>query len=339
MSDDKKGSPLASPPADVQPHPEIENDHLLTLQTAKAELVQQRDALLAKRTDLVAGIERLQQTWEQYQTTSRQNETKKKLEYYLRQNDYEHEKRLAGEDEVASFVLDNMHVLPSSDWLKRMDLIGRFYPHMKIVGALLNNIHDPDGRLLTEISFVLQARGLPSLHIVLSVRDEKVVAIKILQSEKTSLVLNRISPSYAQILTSEYAHLGKIDILVYSYHSLATMQARRISTLLKILQQYAQNRLRPGAEWEADPFDSLKTIPYVEFEFIHSKTSASFLVRLYWKLVLNESSLGHVSSELEFTAIRKETQEVVRGANNAFLNLLPEYGVCKAFELIIKNIF
>lgn len=339
MSDNIPGSPQALPPAAMLPNAETDNESLLSLQTAKAELVQQRDTLLAKRNDLSVAIERLQGTWDSYQTQSRQYETKKKLEYYLHQNDHEQEKRLAGEDEVALFVLENMHVLPSSDWLRRMDLVGRFYPHMEISHTLLKNIHDSENRLNTEIQFRLLARGLPILRVLLTVRDEKVAKLEILQSKKATLLLHKVSPSFARILETDYVPNGKVDLLVYGYHSLASIQEKRVSILSKLLHQYSQNLTRPGAEWDADPFDSLQAIPYVEFQFTHSKTNEPYLVRLYWHLVLNEPFMGQVESELEFATIQKNNQAVLEGASGAFLNLVPDYGVCKAFELIVSNIF
>ncbi|KAF3987403.1 hypothetical protein FT663_03964 [Candidozyma haemuli var. vulneris] len=339
MADETPASTSGSPPQTNLPNPETENDTLLSLQTAKAELVQQRDTLLAKKSDLSAAIERLQSTWDSYQTQSRQYETKKKLEYYLHQNDHEQEKRLAAEDEVASFVLDNMHVLPSSDWSKRMDLVGRFYPHVRIHHTMSKNVHNEQDQLITEIQFRLSAHGLPTLHVLLYVRDEKVVKLDILQSKKASIVLHKISPSFGQTLALNYLPQGKVDLLVYGYHSLASMQEKRVSILSNLLHQYPTNRVRPGADWDTDPFDSLSALPYIEFEFVHSKTSEPYSVRLYWHLVLNEHSMGQVDSELEFATIQKNNQTVLDGASAAFLNLVPEYGVCKSFELMVSNIF
>lgn len=339
MSDYDPGSVHGLPPAAELPNLEAANDTLLSLQTAKAELVQQRDTLLAKKTDLSSAIDRLQLTWDSYQNQSRQYETKKKLEYYLHQNDHEQEKRLAEEDEVALFVLENMHVLPSSDWLKRMDLVGRFYPHMKISHAQLKNVHDREGQLNTEIQFRLLAQALPALNVELSIRSEKVVSLKILQSKKATLLFHKVSPSFARIVETDYVPNGKIDLLVYGYHSLATMQEKRVSILLKLLHQYSQSLIRPGAEWDSDPYASLQSIPYVEFEFTHLQTGEVYLVRLYWHLVLNEPFMGQIESELEFATMQRNNRNVLKGANGAFLNLVPDYGVCKAFELMVSNIF
>lgn len=336
MAEEPPASPAGSPPEQPQ---QLEQESLLSLQTTKAELIQQRDALLAKKNDLHSAIERLQSSWDSYQAQSKQYDTKKKLEYYLRQNDQEYEKRLAGEDEVASFVLENMHVLPSSNWGRRMDVVGILYPHMRIHNALLKNVHDTDNKLVTQITFTLLAKGLPSLNVELTVWDEKVIKLDILQSKKATIVLHKTSPTFANILTEMYVKDCKVDLIVYGYHSLASMQAKRVSIFLSLLRQFSGNRIRPGAMWENDPFDSLRAIPYIEFEFVHSKTAEPYIVRLYWHLALRNHFLARIDSELDFAVIRKSDQSVLGGASTAFLNLVAEYGVCKSFELMVSNLF
>lgn len=304
-------------------------DNLLALQTTKVELLQHRDALATKRLELKENIDRMNLTLAHYKQQHHQYETKQKLESYLQQNDHEYSK-LSAPDDGASFVLDNLHVLPSGDWPLRMRLVARFYPHMEIADCTATSIHE-NGELFTVMGYTVSARGLPALNVRVVIKNETVRRVELGQSEKALLMLQKVSPSYARILETNYRRLGKPDLLMYSYHSLARLRNKRVTVLLEILSEYLGQVTRPSG-WQVDPLLALQTVEYVEFAF------HQFKVRLYWSLVLENSVLGEVESHLKFVVIRGDGS-VLDGTNAVFLGLVQEHGVVRAFRLMVRNMW
>ncbi|SGZ51267.1 CIC11C00000004954 [Sungouiella intermedia] len=244
-------------------------DRLLVLQTRKVELIQQRDALLARKQELADSIDRLNITLDDYQQQHHQYETRKKLEYYLHQNDHEYAK-LAASDGAASFVIDNLNVLPSSDWPLRLHLVKEFYPHMTILDC---DSYTESGQL-----------------------------------GKGGISLQKISPTFHKTVKRNYIPRKKIDLLMHSYHSLAQLEQKRVAALSEILSTYSDLVLRPAHDWIDDPFSTLVTLPYVELDL--SLKGPRFTIRLYWTLCLNNSITGSLESELEIAIIGEETTVV-----------------------------
>ncbi|SGZ50810.1 CIC11C00000002528 [Sungouiella intermedia] len=309
-------------------------DRLLVLQTRKVELIQQRDALLARKQELADSIDRLNITLDDYQQQHHQYETRKKLEYYLHQNDHEYAK-LAASDGAASFVIDNLNVLPSSDWPLRLHLVKEFYPHMTISDCDSYTEYDSD-KLLTVKVYSVAAKGLPTLQVKLFVLKEAVYRIEVVNWEKVAFSLQKISPTFHKTVKRNYIPRKKIDLIMYSYHSLAQLEQKRVAALSEILSTYSDLVLRPAHDWINDPFSTLVTLPYVELDL--SLKGPRFTVRLYWTLCLNNSITGSLESELEIAIIGEETT-VVANANEVFLRLIPQHGVVGAFKVMLVNIF
>lgn len=300
-----------------------EHDELLTLQTQKVDLVQQRDALAAKRLEIKENIDRLNLTLAHYKLQHHQYETRQKLEYYLQQNDHEYSK-LAAPDAAAGFVLENLHVLPSRDWNLRMLLIGRLLPCLEVRDSVQAQVYE-NGALVAKTTYTAAAKDVPSLHITVYAENEAVKRVEV--DERASLLLHKISSTYGRSLKN-YTRQGKIDLLMYSYHSLAQQQQRRISILQRLMTEYEEKVLYPKDTSSL----ALRTAQYVELLF------STFTVRLYWGLVLEDSIVGEVESKLELVVMNGDGL-VLNGVNNVFLGLVAEHGVFGAFQLMVRNMF
>lgn len=308
-------------------------DKLLVLQTRKVELIQQRDALLARKQELADSIDRLNSTLEDYQSQHHQYETRKQLEYYLQQNDQEYGILAAADD--SNFVRDNLNVLPSSDWPLRLHLVKEFYPHIIISDCETHTEYDND-ILLTVMIYTVSAKGLPTLHIKLSVFNESVHRVEISNWDKVAFSLQKVSSTFFSTLKKNYIPRKKIDLIMYGFHSLARLEQKRVTALSEILTKYADLVLRPAHDWKDDPVSALATLPYIELG-LRSQNSP-FTVRFYWTLTLKNAITGSVESELEI-AIIGENSAVVANANTVFLGLVPQHGVVTAFQVMLINIF
>lgn len=335
-------SPLPPLPPQ-QPDPAGENaapesqfvaDQLLVLHTRKVELLQQVESLQTRKAELLDATARLRATLDDYHRQHRHYETREKLEYYLHQNDYEYS-RLSAPDAAAGFVLENVNVLPSSDWPLRLALAREFYPHMEVGDLTSSQVHEND-TLVSVMAWSVAAKGVPALQIKLYVRDESVVRLEVANWASVDWLLRKLSPTFHRTLKQNYLPRGKADLLMYGYHALARLQSRRISALSNVLTAYKDLVSRPSHDWSQDAYASLAGLPYIELDL--RPKGKSFSVRLSWNLCLNDPITALVESEIEFAIIGDQTA-VIDNANSVFLSLVPQHGVEKAFDVMLSNIF
>lgn len=317
-----------------EPSPQEEADTLLTLQTRRVELLGQRDELAQKRLQLKESIDRLNLTLDNYKDQQAQYETKQKLEFYLHQNDHEF-LQLSAPDDAAQFVLDNLDVLPSSDWTKRLELVNMFYPNMQVTDLDVLTSHEDD-LLVTTFEYVLAAKGLPSLNVKVVVRDETVLRVELGDFARTEHLLQKISPSYCKTLAANYRRHGKIDLVMHSFHNLATLQQRRIACFAEILRSWSAHVSRPGPTWTQDAHAALLALPYIELAI--SKDGTGFKVRLHWDLAIDNAATGTVQSQLRFAVVRADGT-FLDDAQRVFMTLVPQHGVVKAFLFMLANVF
>lgn len=314
--------------------PQEDVDTLMEFQNKKVELSRHRDELAQKRLDLKEAIDRMTATLAHYKEQQRQYETKQKLDFYLHQNDHEYLK-LSAPDDAATFVLENLDVLPSRDWRLRMELVGKFYPYMSISDTENSTVFE-DNTLANVYEFVLSAEGLPSLKVKLVSRNETVVRLEIIDFARAEAILLKISPSYTRTLRTNYVRLSKVDLLFYSYHCLAKLQKRRIACFLEILHSWPAQVSRPASSWEQDPVSSLLSLPYIELTF--EKDGKTSKVRLTWDIVVSYSATGHLESELSFGIINGDGS-FLENSKDVFLALVPRHGVVKAFLFMLDYLF
>lgn len=335
MNDDSKPLDDVHSPESIPDTPGVELDDILFLQTKKAELVQERDALAQKRLELKQSIDRLSINLSHYKKQQLQYETRQKLEYYLHQNDHEYAK-LTQPDEAASFILKNLNVLPTTDVNLRMKLIDKFYPCISVSQDSVMTIHEGE-ELFSIITFQLSANGLPPLKIRLFIKNDTVDRIELLEYSDVAYLFHKISHSFCTVLTENYCRLNKIDLVMYSYHSLAQLQQKRIKSLSQILEKYASLVTRP-VYWESDPTSSLMSLKYIELTVTEPKKNEIFKVRLQWDLVLVNTATGETESQLLFT-IQKVNSAPLKNTNDVFLSLVMDHGIIDAFSLMLLNLF
>lgn len=316
-----------SPPVPVVDD-QAPGEDLLLLQTRKAKLVQARDSLLERRDDLKESVDRLRETLQHYKQQSRQYDVKQKLEHFLHQSDLD--KAHTGEDGLA-FILENLSVLPSTNWTERLELVTRFTPFIKFKSISSSAVYDGDV-LLRVIKFTCEAETLPSFEIELSVREEQIVTLQIPNFSLVEPVLSRISLSFTRVVKHNFVPHRKIDLLIYSYHSLARLQHIRVSTFAEILKESSMVVVRP-LEWKEHE-SVLQTTPYVEMKIQRGDSDCH--VRLDWSLSLEDVVVGNVDSRVRLTIFKGE--HVFPNVDELFQSLITLHGVLKAVSIMIRNV-
>ncbi|GEQ71409.1 hypothetical protein JCM33374_g5092 [Metschnikowia sp. JCM 33374] len=335
MNNDSNPLENISSPTSIPDTPACDVDDILTLQTRKAELVQERDALAQKRIELKQTIERLSISLSHYKKQQLQYETKQKLEYYLHQNDHECAK-LSRPDNAASFVLKNLNVLPTTDVNLRMKLIDRFYPTMIVSHESVSTIYEGE-ELFTVINFHVCADGIPPLKIRLFIKDDTVHRVELLEYDQVAHLFEKISSSFCNTLIRNYCRLNKIDLILYSYHSLSQLQQIRIASLSHILQKYSEFVTRP-VSWTSDSNSFLMSLSYIELTITEKLKNEKFKIKLQWNIVFENTAIGEVESQLIFS-VQKDNACPLNDANDVFLTLVSEHGIVNAFSLMLLNLF
>lgn len=317
---------------DSPPEPVLDEhaagEDLLLLQTRKAKLVQARDSLLERRDDLKESVDRLRETLQHYKQQSREYDVKQKLEHFLHQSDLD--KAHTGEDGLA-FILENLSVLPSTNWTERLELVTRFTPYIKFKSISSSAVHDGDV-LLRVIKFTCEAETLPSIEIELNVRKEKILTLQITNFSLVEPVLSRISPSFTRVVQHNFVPHRKVDLLLYSYHSLARLQHIRVSTFAEILKEPAMTVVRP-LDWK-EHASVLQTTPYVELKTQRGDSNCH--VRVDWALALDDVVVGNVDSRVRLTIFKGD--HVFPNADELFQTLVTLHGVSKAVSIMIRNV-
>lgn len=325
-----------SPDSSMESASDSEFDKLIGLQTRKSELMKERDLLLRKKLDLQEDIRRLSERLASHNQQKLQFVAKKKLEFYLHQNDHENS-RLSALDQAASFILDNLNVFSSSDWSARRKLIGKFYPHVSI-SKYNNLIIFEKGLKSNSIEFVLEGYGMPLFEISVRVSDEVVTDLIITNWSSVSFLLHEICPTYQETLDQFYIRHRKLDLLFYSYHCLSRVQYQKIGTFWKIVHQYP-TFARSSSEAAKMDIEFLKNLMCQRFiDMTIESSGRSFLIRLEWTPMLPDSSSGEIESDIRFIILSSQSRISIN-TTEVFLRLVREYGVSKAFNLMLFNLF
>lgn len=325
-----------SPASSIDANSDTEFDKLIEHQTRKSELIKKRDALARKRLQLKEETNRLNAILSKHKQHKLQQETKKKLEFFLHQNDHESIK-LSAPDQAANFVLDNLDILPSFDYNLRRGLSGKFYPNMR-VDDIKTCSEFLNGARIHLLSFTVAGDGLPNMKIEMKVCDEIVIDLAVKNYDQISSNLQRISQSYQKGLLLDYIAGRKLDLIMSSYNSLAYIQNERVSVFYAIARRYKMYVTHPPSalRWQDDPLTCFLCLPFIQLTV--ESNERQYNVKLHWSLILAKPSIGKIDSKVRITVLN-EQHEPLEGANELFLRLLSEYGPEKAFHLILNNLF
>ncbi|RKP32401.1 hypothetical protein METBISCDRAFT_21389 [Metschnikowia bicuspidata] len=321
-----------SPASSIGISSDNEFEQLLEHQTRKSELVKKRDFLAKKRLQLKEECENLGAQLGSLQEQKRQQETRKKLEFYLHQNEHEFT-RLSAPENSANFVLEILRVLPSADCPLRRRYMRRLHPHFRIdayssVQGATANSHS--------INFTIAAADVPPFAVKVAVCDQTVENLTIVNWDDIAPTLQSVCPAYRQCVKDVYLFRCQLDLLVCSYQSLSNVQHEKVAVFRDILAKYASYVSYPTSSGNAVAAASFLVLPYVQLTIEHHKTP--LLVRLSWKIVLRQQHLGVLDSKIDFSLLT-HTHEPLPHAPDVFATLRESFGVVQAFSLMLYNVF
>lgn len=324
-----------SPASSIETSSEDDFDKLIEIQARKSELYKKREALLHNQTQLRNDCEKFKALLSTYREQKLQQETKKKLEFFLHQNDHEYLK-LSAPDKAASFVLENLGTLPSNNWDLRRQFTQKLYPHMEVEAcSTATKFTTSESEL--EFHFTLKGVRLPGMNITVCVSDEEITSLTISNWEKISATFTSLCDSFGDCVVRDYVPHCKLDLLVFSYQSLSEIQYKRVSALKAILIEFEPHVSHPLPKVikEKNLEDFLLCIPYIQLT-IKSRTKLLF-VRLHWGIRLIRKELGEFESDINFSVLNEDLEHI-RVSNDAFKRLLRTYGVVEAFRLMVFNL-
>lgn len=325
-----------SPDSSIESASDSEVDKLIGLQTRKSDLMKAKDLLIQKKLDLLENIRRLKERLATHERQKLQLEAKKKLEFFLHQNDHETSK-LSAPDQASNFVIENLNIFVSSEWSSRRKIIGKLYPFISISNYASKRKFE-NGVRSHSIQFILDGYGMPLLAISVEVLNETVTDLVISNWNSVSSLLHLISPTYKEVLEHFYVRLHKLDMLFYSYHCLSRIQHQKISVFWKILEQYPElvSHMSGFSKVNLSCIKSIMCYSYIEMVIERSKKE--FLIRLEWVPILRDHDFGELESDIRFLIFTPKRQ-IISNAEKVFLSLVRDYGVYKAFSLMLFNLF
>lgn len=353
------------------PDAKIEDlEKLLGQQSMKIDLSNERNDLLKKRSTLKTSVDELRIKVKHLQSLNERQNQKARLGKLLEKNDARFlEKQRPKTDsapetqEDNDYILKNLHVLPSNDWIKRLDLVKKFYTYMEIEKAeLMTSYDDKSGALIRTIKFIARSPFLFILPITVMINstDESIIQIKIPNANDkdgiiTSFLL--LSPSFTRTFIQNYILCKKLDLVMYSLNSLSIALHKRISAFYKIIRNFRQyvssgsyiDDLLKDQDTENQNvvFAILKTVDNINFNVpIDEKPNCQFKMTLLWEIILPNSINGDCKGDVKIFLEEYKLQEdgqtssrVIEGANSLFLRLSKEYGIFNAVCILFNNVF
>lgn len=350
-------------------------EKLLSRQSIKLNLSNERNELVKKRSSLKTSIDELKHKVKHLQDLKKKQIRSNKIGQLLEENsnrfiETEIPKKVPvsmDKDDSAS-ILKNLHVLPSTDWLERLSLVRKFYPHLEIDKVEADTSYDVNKNSFTRtISYIVVSPLLFRLPITININspDESVSSIHIPDSVgKDGLMTNFImlSPSFAKVLILNYILNQKVDLMMFSLNSLSMVIHDRISTMYKLIRTFSKyistksslDDLTKEKEVSQHKINSiLKNVDNLQFIIpIEESNTHHFIINLHWEVVLTDTINGECVSRLKLFLIKDVIPNlekknihnstspcIIRGTNSLFTGLSKEYGVYNAVSIVFKNIF
>lgn len=351
-----------------------ELEKLLNQQSIKLDLSNERNDLIKKRTSLKSSVEELRVKVKYLQNMSEKQRQKDRLGKLLEHNDkrfIESQKpstvEASADQDDNEYILKNLHVLPSNDWIKRLNMAKKFYPYLEINEAQNTTLYDDKkSTFVRTISYTVISPYLFCLPIEVSINssDESIMSIAIANDNNKEGIMTNfslLSPSFTKVLVQNYILNAKIDLVMYSLNSLSIAIHKRILTLYKLIRKYRQY-IKSGSyiddllkeqeiEDDATIFSILKSVNNVEFKLpVNGTSNDHFVIKFQWEIVITNSVNAECASDpkifltkdrdihtIEEKILRSSC--AVQGANSLFLRLSKEYGIYNAVCILFNNVF
>ncbi|EGW33208.1 uncharacterized protein SPAPADRAFT_60537 [Spathaspora passalidarum NRRL Y-27907] len=330
--------------------PEDATVELIKLQGSKIELIEQRDNLVKQRSEINSKVEDARLRLRFLKERQTRNAARKRMDELLKENTHEYHRAINTRNrEQEDYVSKSLNVYPSTDWDKRLDQLRMFTPHLELEKLDTANYYNDDNRMMRTIQYTVVSPLLFKIPLRVDVdyADDSVVNIQFGKLDTPPmLIITSLSPSLAKALLQNYIPNKKINLVMYSLNSLSILVHRRISTMYKIIRKYRslindQSILRDLlAEQECDDnltlFAIMKSLDRIQLE-INNKHK----VTLTWSIILKDTITGNCNSQLNLyvTDVHNKHHENYHSLNEAFQNLVKQYGVQKALENLLKNAF
>jgi len=357
------------------PDDKIEDlEKLLNQQSIKLDLSNERNELIKKRTSLKSSIEELRVKVKYLHNTNEKQRQKERLGKLLEQNDQvfiESQKPKAVEAPVDQddneYLLKNLHVLPSSDWIKRLNMAKKFCPYLEISEAQNKTFYnDRTNTFIRSIKFTVSSPYLFRLPIEVSINssDETILSISIPNDDnKEGIVTNfsLLSLSFTRVMIQNYILNRKVDLVMYGLNSLSISIRKRISILYKLLRKFRLyiksdsyiGDLIQEKEIEDDAiiFSILKSVDNIEFTIpVNNYSKDYFTIKLQWEIVIANSVSADCASDTRVFITKdkdihtasgtlSKSSFAIKDANSLFLRLSREYGTFNAVCILLDNIF
>lgn len=346
------------------------NDDLVEQQRLKLELIGRRNELSKSRTTLKENNETLKSRVNELEIAiSRQvQDTKlagilaKNSDNFLKRHYKTEDSRKEAED--ADLIVNNLNVLPSSNWSERIEMMKFFYDYLDVEDVSSRLFFDPGtNEYYRMVVFKATSSELFRLSMALKVRsyDESVDSISIQKNERDKQVLNlfMLSLSYTRTLMRNYLARNKIDLVIFSLNSCASVIHQRIGTFLALMKMFPTFTNPKRYLGEAiDKFNDvdenivrlLKTRDTLEFNVESPKRSQfRFTVNLQWEVAVGDVVTGKCVSDVRLLIAREdinsakevstEPSHTMNSVTSLFLDLVKDYGVVHAVCIIFNNVF
>lgn len=328
-------SPRSSNDVSDSPTPESTNvKELLEAQSEKLRVTTQRDGLLAKRATLKEEIEALRIRAGRLLRQQKQSNAQKQLEQALERNDHRNNTIQSPSlpetvEDDASEIIRKLNVLPSEDWNERLVYIRKLCPYMTLKTATTTTVENVRIIHYTVAAQVEQEKlFLLEVEVKVSSLNDSVVSIVLPNRETQLLPISLISQSYCTILINNYIPNKKLNLLMYSFNSLAEMVHTRMISFLKIKEDY------PDLISQSKSNTITRTTNVLELEV--KKDDEIHIIRLHWDLVLNEYVTGEVESDIRLH-VGMNNDENTRDATKLFVLLVKEMTVHLALRVFLKT--
>lgn len=208
-------------------------------------------------------------------------------------------------DELLVF---NVH--PSSDWPLRLQLAASMLPHLTVADARESSVADR-----RRITYTLESAHF-CLHVDLEVEAAQLVALQLLPRDDTALLL--VSLSCRDVIMRNYVPRAKINLLMYSADSLAALAAQRHDGLRRLARAY-RDRAVPSASNAV------------------ALAAGADRVVVTWELVLEDAVAGDVKSRVRVDVVlARRLLELSHEATRVVTRLARESSVTAAVETFLR---
>ncbi|CUM68207.1 uncharacterized protein PRCAT00005927001 [Priceomyces carsonii] len=333
--------------SDYSDHNRIENfEELLSRQNMKLSLVNERDSLLRERTHLKTKIDELV-VKVQYMKDMRSKEFEKsKLKDLLEESDLKSatNEDLRGPSDEQDVIIENLHVLPSNNWLERIRMVKLFQKHIEIDKIKTTNYYDSNSKLRRAIEFLVISPLLFKLSIKVAVdtKDESLTEIIINQRMFNSIGI--LSSSFATVLYKDYVPKLKLNLIMFGLNSLSQLLHVRANCMLTIIktfshliegERFSEIILFENMNNKLKVMARLKSLDQIVFTF--SKSLKTYRITLFWDIVLTEVKIAECGSKITLTIT--DGTKFLPEAGSLFSNLLEQHSVMDSLCMVLGNIF